>query len=93
MERRWTVSSNKEAGEGYADILVEMDDDDEPVGMIIEVKYAHDGSLDTACQAALEQMQNRRYQDAFYHESMKKVLKYGIACYKDQCRVLLAVDL
>ena len=81
MERHWTVSSNKEAGEGYADILVEMDDDDEPVGMII------------ACQAALEQIQNRRYHDAFYHESVKKVLKYAIACYKDQCRVLLAADL
>lgn len=89
----WTVFSNKEAGEGYADILVEMDDDDEPVGMIIEVKYAHDGSLDAACQAALEQIQNRRYHDAFYHESVKKVLKYAIACYKDQCRVLLAADL
>ncbi len=38
----------REAGQGYADILVETDDD-EPLSIAIEVKYARDGNLDAAC--------------------------------------------
>lgn len=85
----WVVTSNREAGEGYADILVEIDDDEEPVGIVIEVKYARDGNMDTACQSALEQIENRQYGDAFYNEDIEKALKYGIAFYKDKCRVVL----
>lgn len=87
----WVVSSNREAGEGYADILVEIDDD-EPMGIVIEVKYARDGDMDAACQQALGQIQRRQYGDAFYGEDIGKVLKYGIACYKNKCRVVLAAD-
>lgn len=92
LKGSWIVSSNQEAGEGYADILVEIDDaaDAEPMGMVIEVTYARDGDLDTACRKALEQMEKRRYGDAFYEEDIQKVLKYGIACYKNKCKVLLA---
>ncbi len=88
----WIVSSNQEDGEGYADILVEIDDaaDAEPMGMVIEVKYARDGDLYTACRKALEQMEKRQYGDAFYEEDIQKVLKYGIACYKNKCKVMLA---
>ena len=92
LKGSWIVSSNQEAGEGYADILVEIDDaaDAEPMGVVIEVTYARDGDLDTACRKALEQMEKRRYGDAFYEEDIQKVLKYGIACYKNKCKVLLA---
>ena len=86
----WTVSSNREAGTGYADILVETDDDVEPVGIVIEVKYAGDGNLDAACRKALEQIAQREYGNAFYDDDIRKVLEYGIAFYKDKCRVLLA---
>lgn len=85
----WAVISNREAGEGYADILVEIDDD-EPMGIVIEVKYARDGSLDAACRKALGQIECRQYGDAFYNEDIKKVLKYGAAFYKDRCRIMLA---
>lgn len=83
----WAVSSNREAGEGYADILVEPDN--EPVGIVIEVKYARDGNMDAACREALGQIQRRQYGDAFYNEAIEKVFKYGIACYRDKCRVML----
>lgn len=89
----WAVSSNREAGEGYADILVEIDNDEEPMGIVIEVKYARDGNLDRACRDAMGQIQSRRYGDAFYDEEIQKVLKYGIACYKDRCRVLLGEEI
>lgn len=85
----WTVSSNTEAGEGYADILVEIDDA-EPAGIVIEVKYARDGRLDAACREALHQIEKRQYADAFWDRDTVKVFKYGIACYKDKCRIMLA---
>ena len=87
----WVVSSNKEAGEGYADILVEINED-EPAGIVIEVKYAGDGNLDAACAEALEQIERRQYGDVFCDE-IEKVFKYGIVCYRDKCKVLLAEGL
>ncbi len=83
----WVVSSNREAGEGYADILVEIDDD-EPMGLVIEVKYARDGNLDASCQEALAQIKGRQYGAAFYDEDIEKVLKYGVAFYKNKCKVM-----
>lgn len=88
----WVVSSNREAGEGYADILVEVDDDEEPLGIVIEVKYARDGNMDAACQAALRQIEERQYGAVFYDEDIEKVLRYGIAFYRDKCRVMLAEE-
>ncbi len=86
----WAVSSNREAGEGYADILAEIDGGDEPMGIVIEVKYARDGNLDAACQEALAQIGKRQYGNVFYDEDIEKVLQYGIAFYKDKCKVLLS---
>lgn len=86
----WVVYSNREAGEGYADILIEIDNDDRLLGIVIEVKYARDGNLDASCQEALGQIENRRYGDAFYDEDIEDALRYGIAFYKDKCRVVLA---
>lgn len=86
----WVVSSNREAGEGYADILIEIDGEDEAMGIVIEVKYARDGNMDAACQEALQQIERRQYGNVFYDENMKRVLKYGIACYKDKCRIMLS---
>ncbi len=55
VKNRWGISSNREMGEGYADILAEPDTGD--MGIIIEVKYAHDGDLDEACKEALKQIE------------------------------------
>ncbi len=86
----WVVYSNREAGEGYADILIEIDNDGRLLGIVIEVKYARNGNLDASCKEALGQIENRRYGDAFYEEDIEEVLRYGIAFYKDKCRVVLA---
>ncbi len=43
VKNQWGISSNREMGEVYADILAEPDTGD--MGIIIEVKYAHDGDL------------------------------------------------
>nr|WP_305138983.1 AAA family ATPase [uncultured Schaedlerella sp.] len=88
VKTRWGISSNREMGEGYADILVEPDTGD--MGIIIEVKYAHDGDLDGACKEALKQIEYTKYEDNLEDDGVENILKYGIACYKKRCRVMLA---
>lgn len=84
----WGVFSNKESGDGYSDIQIEIDD--EEIGIVIEVKYAHDADLDSGCQKALIQIEKTGYADELRDNGMQKILKYGIACYKKQCRIVLA---
>ena len=88
VKTRWGISSNREMGEGYADILAEPDTGDR--GIIIEVKYAHDGDLDGACKEALKQIKYTKYEDDLEDDGVENILKYGIACYKKRCRVMLA---
>ena len=84
MKEQWAVFSNREAGDGYSDIMIETDDD---IGIIIEVKYAHDGDLDAGCKEALRQIEDTRYEEELRDEGMERILKYGIACYKKRCKV------
>ncbi|GFI49196.1 hypothetical protein IMSAGC020_00392 [Lachnospiraceae bacterium] len=88
VKTRWGISSNREMGEGYADILAELDTGD--MGIIIEVKYAHDGDLEGACKEALKQIEYTKYEDDLEDDGVENILKYGIACYKKRCRVMLA---
>lgn len=81
----WIVNSNREAGDGYDDIQVEIED--EEIGIVIEVKYAHDGDLEGGCQKALAQIERSGYAGQLQEEGMRVVWKYGIACYKKRCRV------
>jgi len=58
----WLVKSNVEAGEGFADIIVETDDPDE--GIIAELKYTKDfKAMEKSCEKALKQIKDRRYQE------------------------------
>lgn len=83
----WSVSSNKECGDGYSDILVETEDGE--TGIIMELKYAQDGNLEKSCQEALDQITDRHYQEQFLEEGIapEHIIKYGIAFYKKTCMV------
>ena len=83
----WGVTSNKEAGNGYSDIIVE--DDEAEFGIIIEVKYAENGELESTCRKALRQIENCKYDEELRDDGIDKIMKYGIACYKKRCKVLL----
>lgn len=87
LKEQWGVSSNRETGEGYSDILIETENPE--TGIIIEVKYAHDGNMETAARNALEQITNTRYEEELQDEGIENILKYGIAFYKKKCKVLL----
>lgn len=86
----WGISSNRESGDGYSDILVEIDR--EGTGIVLEMKYAEDGNLEAACKEALEQINTKRYEEELREEGIDHILKYGIACYKKRCRVILDKD-
>ena len=87
FQDQWAVFSNRESGDGYSDILVEIED--EELGIIMEVKYAQDGDLEAGCADALAQMEQKSYEEVLYQDGMEKILKYGIACYKKRCKVVL----
>ena len=81
------MTSNRESGDGYCDILVEIDS--EETGIAIEMKYAENGDMDAGCREALKQIDERRYTELLEEDGMTKILKYGIACYRKRCRVML----
>ena len=81
----WSITSNKETGEGYSDIVLEFDDGE--TGIIIEAKYAQNGNLEKESQKALEQIERNNYEEALRDEGIEHIIKYGIACYKNRCRV------
>ncbi len=88
FKEEWTISSNRESGNGYSDILVEPDG--EKTGIVIEIKYAENGRMEEECRKALKQIEDRQYEQQFREEGMHTILKYGIACYKKQCWVEIA---
>ena len=86
----WRISSNTESGIGYSDILAEIFQN--RTGIVIEVKYAENGNLDASCKEALEQIEEKKYEAKLRDDGMRNILKYGIACYKKECKVMLAED-
>lgn len=83
----WLIKSNRESGDGYSDILIEPENPD--AGIIIEVKHAASISgLDKACENAMVQIKNRRYDEALRENGRCEILAYGIAFHKKRCRVV-----
>ena len=82
----WLVKSNVEAGEGFADMIVETDDPD--AGIIAELKYVKEfKDMEQACRKALEQIKDRRYQEYLLNDDRRDILLYGIAFCKKRCKV------
>ena len=83
----WLIKSNAESGTGYSDILVEVPDN--RTGIVIELKYAEDGDMDSACSRALEQIEEKDYVDKLRQDGMRNFIRYGIACFKKDCKVVI----
>ena len=81
----WFVKSNRESDEGYSDILVKIED--EEIGLLIEVKYAQRGELDSACKKALQQIREKGYAAELREDGCHTIYQYGIACFRKQCRI------
>lgn len=83
----WVVRSNREAGDGLADIIVETEKPD--AGVIVELKHSatYEG-MEKACENAIEQIKNRHYEEYLINDNRYDILIYGMAFYKKRCRVV-----
>lgn len=85
----WLVKSNVEAGEGFADIIVETEDPN--AGIVVELKYTKDyDEMEQACRAALDQINDRRYQEYLLNDGRKDITLYGIAFCKKRCKAMVS---
>lgn len=85
-ESEWDTTSNVESGEGYSDILIRTE---KRIGIVIEIKYAEDGDLEKGCAEAIRQIEEKKYDAVLREDGMKEILKYGIAFFKKNCRVVM----
>ena len=82
----WLIRSNRESGDGFSDILIKPENPD--LGIVIEVKYAKEfKKLDAACDAAMAQIKEKRYDETLRDEGRCDILAYGIAFCRKRCRV------
>ena len=92
-----------ESGDGYSDILVEIEE--KSIGIVIEVKYPDSSiksqgnlsqgdlspydTLEKGCKDALGQIDTKSYEEKLRRDGLEIILKYGIACNRKKCRVML----
>ena len=89
-EGSFIVRSNAESGIGYTDIMIRIPA--EKTGCIIEVKYAENGTFDSACMEAMRQIEDGKYVTMLNQEGIQKIHKFGVACYKKSCRIVYSTE-
>ena len=82
----WKVMSNRESGKGYADIVIEIFS--EKLAIVIEMKYCDDGDLESGCDEAMRQIEEKRYVEQPYLNGMTRIIKCGIACHVKECKAV-----
>ena len=88
----WLVKSNVETGEGFADIIVETEDPN--AGIVVELKYTKNyDEMEQACKAALDQINDRRYQEYLLNDGRKDITLYRIAFCKKRCKAMASGNL
>ena len=86
-EPNWLILSNAESGDGFSDILIEPEDPD--AGIVIEVKYSPTlAGMESVCEAAMNQIKKKRYDERLRNEGRENVTAFGIAFCKKRCRVV-----
>ena len=83
----WSILSNAESGDGFSDILIEPEDPD--AGIVIEVKYSPTlAGMESVCEAAMNQIKDKRYDERLRNEGREHITAFGIAFCKKRCRVV-----
>ena len=86
-ETNWLIMSTAESGDGFSDILIDPEDPD--AGIVIEAKYASSvAGLEKACEEALKQIREKRYDERLRNDGRTDVLIYGIAFCRKRCKVV-----
>ncbi|MCL1917746.1 MAG: ATP-binding protein [Peptococcaceae bacterium] len=85
----WSIKSNQESGSGRSDLLLTASDGS--TGIVIEVKHAKKPEdIPVMCEAALNQIDKKRYKDAFLASRVKQIRVYGITFWQKSCGVVAA---
>ena len=84
-QQRYEILSNRESGTGRSDIIMkEMKFRGRAV--ILELKVSDSfGQMEHMCDLALQQIEEKQYEQSLLAEGCKSVLKYGICFYKKGC--------
>ena len=90
LKDNWIISSNKESGDGFSDVTIEIDENE--MGIIIEVKYSEGNEMEKEGKKALAQIEKKHYEEIFEEDDIHKVLKYAIICNRKKCKVFLRED-
>lgn len=69
----WGVWSNRESGNGYSVILVEIEEKD--LGIVVELKYSEDSNLEAGCRQALRQIEEKNYTEELKALGLNHILK------------------
>lgn len=83
----YLVESNRESGTGRNDIVIKNVLTRE-IAVILEIKSVDkNGILDSMCDIALKQIEDRQYEVGLVNEGYKQILKYGIAFEGKRCMI------
>ena len=86
LSGEYIVKSNREAGEGRFDIMMEKYD--RSVGIVVEFKLAkEDEDLSKKAQEGKEQIKEKEYYKELELDGVKNILTYGISFIGKKCKV------
>ena len=89
-KNNWYLKSNKESGNGYSDIFIKIENQD--IGIILEIKYTENLNFSSVCNDAIAQINKNGYVEELKAEGCHTIFKYGIACHKKECGVIVDVE-
>ncbi|MDR2693207.1 MAG: ATP-binding protein [Chitinispirillales bacterium] len=86
----YTVTSEGESGEGRCDLVLHSRvAGKNGKAVIFEFKVAaKEDGLETACEKAMKQIEEKRYAAKWESNGYKNIIKYGLGFYKKRCKVM-----
>lgn len=83
----YRILSNRESGNGRPDLILRTPSV-RGLAIIIEIKAVDKLSdLESGCETALHQIEDKRYEASLRDEGYETIIKYGICFYKKECMV------
>ena len=89
----YRVLSNRETGLGRADLVLKTPRIRKGRAIVFELKAVKSlQELEKGCEAALRQIEEKKYQEELRQEGYENILAYGICFYRKECAVAIQED-